>query len=122
MPPTAIAGEVDIKKGVAVPFNQHPARQVVDFFTDAPYQIVFSDPAVFGVGSANLRKGHNPLHIQVKSGRTEYRLRTSVAGSVMIQDDVTMASVGCGATMVTESVTSFSTTAAFGPTGNILVP
>jgi hypothetical protein len=122
MPPTAIAGEVDIKKSVAAPFNQHPAKQVVDFLADGPYHIDFSDPAVFGVASATLKTGHNHLHVQVKTGKTEYRVRPAIAGAVLVRDDVTVASVGCGATMVTESVTSFSTTAAFGPTGNILVP
>jgi hypothetical protein len=122
MPPTAIAGHVDIRNGAADPVNQHPVRQNVDFFADAPYVIVFSDPAVFGVGSSNLKKGHNHLHVQVTTGKTEYRLRPQVAGATLIQDEITVASVGCGATMVTESITSFSKTAAFGPTGNILVP
>jgi len=122
MPPTAVAGQVDIKNGVADPVNQHPFRQNVDFFTDAPYQIIFSDPAVFGVTSANLKKGHNHLHVQVHSGGTEYRLRPVVPGAVIVEEDVTVASIGCGATMFTESVTTLSKTAAFGPTGNILVP
>ncbi len=122
MTTTAIAGQVDIKKGVAEPFHQHPARQHVDFVADAGYTIAFSDPAVFGTASTKLKAGHNHMQVKVKTGTTEYRVRPDKV-AIAITDDIAVASVGCGgAAMMTESVMTYSTTESFGPTGNILVP
>lgn len=122
MPTTAIAGQVEIKKGAAHPFDGHPDKQIVDFYVDAPYVIDFKDPTVFGIASTTLKTGHNPMRVKVKSGRTEYRVHQKNS-SVAITEEVAVSSVGCGgATMVTESVMAYSTASAFGPTGNILVP
>jgi hypothetical protein len=125
MPTTAVAGQVDIKKGVADPFSQHPVRHNLDFVADEPYLIVFTNPAVFGAASANLKAGHNHLHVQVNSGHTDYRLHPPGTVPEMVEEEVTIteASVsGDSVTMATESFSTLRTQAAFGPTGNILVP
>lgn len=125
MPTTAVAGQVDIKKGVADPFSQHPVRHNVNFVADQPYLIVFTNPAVFGVPSAPLKAGNNHFHVQVDRGQTDYRLHPPSAGPELVEEDVTIteASVsGNSVTVATESFSTLSAAAAFGPTGNILVP
>jgi hypothetical protein len=124
MPTTAVAGQVDLKKGIADPFSQHPVRHNVDFVADQPYLIVFTNPAVFGAASANLKAGHNHLHVQVDAGQTDYRLYPPGTGPELVEEEVTITEESVTANSVTVATESFSTLskAAFGPTGNILVP
>jgi hypothetical protein len=119
MPTTAVAGQVDIKKGVADPFSQHPVRHNVDFVADQPYLIEFTNPAVFGVASANLKAGHNHLHVQVNTGHTDYRLLPARPGPELVEEEVTVTEESVTAssvTITTESFSTLSTQAAFGPT------
>jgi hypothetical protein len=122
MPTTAVAGQVDIKKGVADPFSQHPVRHNVNFVADQSYLIVFTNPAVFGTASATLTPGHNHLHVEVDSGRTDYRLHPAGTTLELVQENVTITESSVSGDSVTVATESFSTQAAFGPTGNILVP
>ena len=125
MPTTAIAGHVDIKKGVADPFSQHPVRHNVDFVSDQPYLIVFTNPAVFGVASANLKAGHNHLQVQVNTGQTDYRLYPPGTGPELVEEEVAITEesvAGDSVTIAMESFSTLRTQASFGPTGNILVP
>ena len=123
MPPTAIAGQVDISHGKAHPFQQHPFGQNVDFFTDHPYMIVFENPTVFGMSQKSLRRGHNVLHVAVDRGETNYWLQQIDENAAITNISASASSVQCNSTGVAvESMNMSYATSALVPTGNILVP